>query len=280
MDKRAYILSSILVLLFVGALLTAPHSPSTLRQVVSDRFPQDAERRDNSETRARRIRQALEVRNKALGPELMPQATGMGDISTSNLDTQIVAYSDWVAQPWVRTVCEIGFAIGTSTIVYLESNPDVRVISFDTLTWNTKALEFVRGRYGHHRITMVTGLSEETLPASQGVYGKLCDIISIDGMHDKTVLADLRNFQPMANPERHVILADDCVPHAVFERLRAKKPNFNYFPDVWESWTKLDSEGFLRAHKYIVHGGEDDGGSEVFGFVKGWCEGEYNLNEK
>jgi predicted O-methyltransferase YrrM len=152
----------------------------------------------------------------------------MGDISTTNIDTQIDAYADWAAQPWVRTICEIGFAIGTSTITYLESNDRVRVVSFDVMGMDgasDAALAFVQERYGAERVSVVRGFSQETLPAKQHVLAGMCDMISVDGMHDITALTDLRNFKALANPRKHIILADDCVPHDVYNKKKEENPH-------------------------------------------------------
>jgi hypothetical protein len=53
---------------------------------------------------------------------------------------------------------------------------------------------------------------------------------------------------------------------------------FRYFPDVWNSWQQLVGEGQIRHGRYVIHGGDDTPVLESYsGNVKGWCEGEYEL---
>lgn len=85
------------------------------------------------ETSRKSVFRAFDARDAVLGAELLFAASGMGDISTAEGVDQIKAYSMLASKTWVKTVCEIAFAVGTSTITYLESNPHVRVITFDTM---------------------------------------------------------------------------------------------------------------------------------------------------
>lgn len=235
------------------------------------------------ELRRPAIERALQHRDAALGTELLPEQTKMGDISSSGVTDQIKRYSDWATQTWVRTVCEVGFAIGTSSIVYLESNPNLRVIAFDTMSIprnaSQKALLYLKARYGSHRINIIEGDSQFTLLSHLHTYGGICDLISVDGMHDMRAYTDILNFRPYASPSRHVLLADDCVSRNVYEKGKAYHPDLRWFGDVWESWRRLvDQDSVVRELAIHVHGGEEVPVVESFThFLKGWCEGEYIL---
>ena len=236
------------------------------------------------ETRGLGIKRALNHRDAELGHAFLPNRTGMGDIGSAGTMEQIRAYSEWARQPWVHTVCEIGFSIGTSAIVYLESNPNLRVVAFDTMSMpgnaGDKALDFLQKRYGRHRLVLVRGESQRTLLEQLHTYGGLCDIISVDGLHDARAYDDFVNFQPLANPHRHVLLADDCVPRTVYARVSAEHPNVCWSGDVWESWRRLvDDKGVVREMATYVQGGEAVPILESFSScLKGWCEGEYILD--
>jgi len=88
---------------------------------------------EDKDVRLKRIVEVLKLRDTYLGEQNLFASTGMGDIGTTGVSDQIEAYSNYTAQSWVKTVCEIGFSRGTSTITYLESNPNVRVITFDIM---------------------------------------------------------------------------------------------------------------------------------------------------
>lgn len=231
------------------------------------------------------IDRAFRHRDAALGEALLPSHTGNGDIASAGTYDQIRAYSDWAAQPWVKTVCEVGFATASSTIVYLESNPHLRVVAFDLMTIpgnaSQQALAFVSARYGGHRITIVEGDSQRTLTEYQRFYGELCDIISVDGAHDTQAYADFAQLRWYANPTRHVLLADDCVSRTVYEKVKLQRPNVMWFGGVWDSWRRIvDEEAQVREKATYVYGGEDEPWIEPFsGCLKGWCEGEYAFVE-
>ena len=238
------------------------------------------------EVRKAAIERSFRHRDAVLGPELLPNRTGNGDIASAGALDQIKAYSNWAAQPWVKTVCEVGFATGSSAIVYLESNPHLRVIAFDLMTIpgeaSQRALEYVQARYGAHRITIVEGESQRTLLQQQHAYGEVCDLISVDGAHDTRARVDFVNFRPFANPNRHVLLADDCVSRNVYEKVKVQRQKVMWFGDVWDAWRSVvDQSGIVKETATYVYGGEENPMLEAFsGCLKGWCEGEYVLEHK
>jgi len=240
--------------------------------------------RPSWEIRKAAIERSFRQRDAVLGPDLLPNRTGMGDIASAGVYDQIRAYSNWAAQPWVKTVCEIGFATGSSAIVYLESNPHLRVIAFDLMSIpgqaSHRALKYMQARYGAHRITIVEGESQNTLVQHQNFYGELCDLISVDGAHDTRAHVDFVNFRPYANPTHHVLLADDCVSRNVYHKVKALRPGVCWSGDVWDAWRGLvDKDRAVKETATYVYGGVKDPTLEEFsGCLKGWCEGEYVLD--
>jgi precorrin-6B methylase 2 len=106
-------------------------------------------------------------------------------------------YLSYASLPWVKTVCEVGFAGGHSTVVYMTANPNVTIYSFDNFHkrgLTSTAYEMLRGN-GH--ITLIEGDSTKTVPAFMEDHPDVyCDIISIDGAHHaKFPDTDLRNFK-------------------------------------------------------------------------------------
>ena len=95
---------------------------------------------------------------------------------------QANAYLKVVLNPWVKTICEVGFAGGHSTVVYLAAKPDTRVYSFDDAAKGqaTNAAEqFIQARYPG-RLTLTRGDSTVTVSqfAKQNPHVR-CDLISI-----------------------------------------------------------------------------------------------------
>jgi hypothetical protein len=275
-----------LMMLAMGAIALVLTRPGQLGLDISSTLRDDmVPSRLSWGIRKAAIERSFRHRDAVLGPGLLPNQTGMGDIASAGVYDQIRAYSDWAAQPWVKTVCEIGFATGSSAIVYLESNAHLRVIAFDLMSISgrasQRALEYVQARYGAHRITIVEGESQSTLIQHQRIYGELCDLISVDGAHDERAHADFMNFRPYANPAHHVLLADDCVSRNVYQKVKAQRPGVCWSGDVWDAWRGLvDKEGVVKETATYVYGGAKKPTLEEFsGCLKGWCEGEYVLDQ-
>ncbi|XVV01176.1 O-methyltransferase [Actinosynnema sp. CA-248983] len=109
-----------------------------------------------------------------------------------------------------RTIAEIGFNIGFSSIAFLESAPDARVVSFELDQRRSVALakEFVDVRYpGRHEL--VVGDSTGTVPAYSGARP---DLVFVDGGHTfEIAYADIVNARRLARPGA-VVVVDDVIP--------------------------------------------------------------------
>jgi predicted O-methyltransferase YrrM len=107
-------------------------------------------------------------------------------------------------------IAEVGFNAGFSSIAFLESSPDVTVVSFelDRRYAVELAKQFVDDRYpGRHEL--VIGTSLKTLPAYEP---DVFDLVFVDGGHEYEVAAaDIRNAARIAKPNGLVIV-DDLVP--------------------------------------------------------------------
>jgi predicted O-methyltransferase YrrM len=110
-------------------------------------------------------------------------------------------------------VAEIGFNVGFSSIAFLESSPEVDVVSFelDRRTAVELAKRFVDERYpGRHEI--VIGNSVETVPAYAESHGAPFDLVFVDGGHEyETARADIVNAGRIAKSGA-LIVVDDVIP--------------------------------------------------------------------
>ena len=133
----------------------------------------------------------------------------------------------------VESVCEIGFNVGHSTVIWLENNPNARLLSFDYCqnSCSQQVLLWMQRRYGK-RFTAICGDSTQTVPAfAQSHVAYTCDVVHIDGGHEgDTPLLDLYHMAPLANPLCHTLVMDDtgcsaayCVdPQRAWDRLNAR----------------------------------------------------------
>lgn len=119
----------------------------------------------------------------------------------------------------IRTICEIGFNVGHSSVVWLENNRDAVLYSFDFCgnVCTDAVVAFMRRRYGS-RFVLTCGDSRETVPAFARAHPEVrCDIMHVDGGHEGDVpLADLRNMRPLAHPAMHTLLMDDVACTAAY----------------------------------------------------------------
>jgi hypothetical protein len=145
-----------------------------------------------------------------LNEVLKPYPVGEGFVTQEPVEVQ--TYHGLAAQPWVKTICEIGFNAGHSSILFLMSNPQAMLVSFDLGRWpyTKPAVEFVERKFPG-RFIMVVGDSTETVPAFASQHPEIqCDLLVVDGGHEPNVaLADVTNMARMANPDRNVLVVDD-----------------------------------------------------------------------
>jgi len=134
--------------------------------------------------------------------------------------TEMQMMNQVVADQRIKTICETGFNGGHGTLRWLlHSNPQAHVYSFDlgAHPYSKPASKFLQDSFpGRHTATW--GDSTQTLPQfHQQNPNVLCNLIFVDGGHDKPVAAaDLKNFMAMADPSYNVVMIDDVTCSAVY----------------------------------------------------------------
>jgi predicted O-methyltransferase YrrM len=110
-------------------------------------------------------------------------------------------------------IAEIGFNVGFSSIAFLESSPEVSVVSFelDRRPAVELAKQFVDERYpGRHEL--VVGNSTETVPAYAERNGATFDLVFVDGGHElETAHADIVNARRLVR-QGALVVVDDVIP--------------------------------------------------------------------
>eukprot|EP01062_Namystynia_karyoxenos_P021806 TRINITY_DN1830_c1_g2_i1.p1 TRINITY_DN1830_c1_g2~~TRINITY_DN1830_c1_g2_i1.p1 ORF type:complete len:669 (+),score=195.02 TRINITY_DN1830_c1_g2_i1:144-2150(+) len=112
----------------------------------------------------------------------------------------------------LRQVCELGFNVGHSAVLWLEGAPDAKVISFDLGEATVRGvtlptMKMLRTVYGE-RFSYVLGDSLKTIPKYIEKHPDFrCDVILVDGSKDgEDRHKDLINFQKVAHADTVLIL--------------------------------------------------------------------------
>ena len=142
---------------------------------------------------------------------ITPLLTSMGYYKIEgNCDlnqTQVADLRELVRPDTIKTVMEIGFNAGHSAEVFLSTNPNVHVTSFDL--GNHDYTVIAKGYIDHvfpGRHTLILGDSAVTVPR---LPDQEFDLIFIDGDHEYPMAkADLENCRRLAHDTTLIILDD------------------------------------------------------------------------
>lgn len=140
-------------------------------------------------------------------------------------------------------IAEIGFNVGFSSLAFLESGPEVTVVSFELDRRHAVELakEFVDDRYpGRHEL--VIGNSLQTVPAYADEKPGTFDLVFVDGGHEYDVAsADIRNACRLARPGG-ILVVDDLTPW----HLWGAGPS--------QAWYEAIENGFIEPLESFVDG--------------------------
>lgn len=115
---------------------------------------------------------------------------------------------------------QVGFYCGQSAVVFLESNPKVKIIGFDDFSYpaGEACYNHLQHKYPG-RIRVDRGLSQNTIPAfieehtgADGVYkGPVCDLIRTDARPEYGLRReDFAALQPMTSCSTLILFNDVC----------------------------------------------------------------------
>jgi len=132
-----------------------------------------------------------------------------GNIASS--EKAMAMYFNVARGPTVKTICEVGFNAGHSAALFLNANPDARVIAFDIgqFQYTLGNLRLMKELFGN-RFDYVLGPSAESVPEFRRMFPDVtCDVISVDGDHSTAgTYADLVNFLDFASCRNWVLMDD------------------------------------------------------------------------
>ena len=127
------------------------------------------------------------------------------------LKKQCIAYQTLARLPFVKRICEIGFNAGHSAFIFLASNPNVSLVSFDLGRYPfTKVMaEHIQSLFPG-RFNIIYGDTTKTVPEANTTLYKACDMVIVDGGHTYEVAKqDLVNMRSLANPKHNLVVFDD-----------------------------------------------------------------------
>ena len=158
----------------------------------------------------------------------------------------------------IKRVLEIGFNGGHSAELFLSTNPNIELVSFDIGCHDYVSLgkNFIDQNYPN-RHELVIGDSLKTVP-KYSINKGLFDIIFIDGGHDyKVSKGDLINCKRLSHKDTIVIM-DDTMRKKVWKKPWNNGPN--------RAWDEGIKEGIIK-----------ELGSEDFEIGRGQSWGKYNI---
>lgn len=130
---------------------------------------------------------------------------------SQQIGDQVKFLTDIVNRPDTLMVMEIGFNAGHSAELFLKTNPDIKLVSFDIGIHDYVCIgkEYIDHMYPN-RHTLIIGDSTKTVPEYIESHPNVkFDIIFIDGGHSYEVAkADILNCAKLAHNETIVILDD------------------------------------------------------------------------
>lgn len=145
-----------------------------------------------------------------------------------------------VSRKGIVNVMEIGFNGGHSAELFLSSNGNVNVVSFDIGKWECveAGKKFIDAQYPErHRLVLGDSVETVVTYTCENPDEKF-DLIFIDGAHEyKTAKADLVNCRALAHKDTIVIMDDTMTELGQMQQ-------WNIGPNI--AWMEGQKEGFVE----------------------------------
>lgn len=117
------------------------------------------------------------------------------------------------SHPEIKTIGEVGFNVGMSSAVFLNTNPDIQVYSFDLGEWTYigKQKGLIDSLWPNRHMLMI-GDSRQSVPFFKSLVKEpLFDFVFIDGGHQGDIpYSDILNFLELLKPGGYLCIDDIC----------------------------------------------------------------------
>lgn len=130
---------------------------------------------------------------------------------------KLLSYWHLVRLPFVKHICETGFNMGFSTLLYLTAKNNTQIHSFDLGAHGyARPMAKVLQEQFPGRLEVTWGNSMQTVPTYHRMHPEIkCDFVVIDGGHSVGVArADYESFRSMASDINIVVMDDHPNLHA------------------------------------------------------------------
>ena len=152
-------------------------------------------------------------------------------------DAKAIYYKDMLMENSnIRTIAEIGFALGHSSDVYLNTRDDVEMVSFDIMYhwFNWIGKNYIDIKYPNRHI-LLSGDSLKTVPFFvKKNPGKTFDLVIVDGGNEYLwALQDIINMRSLSCPDTILIVDDielepvakayqECIENGLVEEIERR----------------------------------------------------------
>lgn len=166
-------------------------------------------------------------------------------LSCCRFPQQTLFYAANAASPSVRTLCEVGFGAGHSTLLYLSMNPNLTVYTFDIFElgpFQAAGADFIRRGPHGTRWHAFKGDSALTVPDFAAEHpGLTCDIVHVDGNHARPFpYLDLMNLGLLAHPYTVALIDDANDADTQADMARAVSEGIVFPPECMRAATTTD----------------------------------------
>jgi len=157
-----------------------------------------------------------------------------GNVCSRNTDQPLFIKNLLRSNSFISSIGEVGFNAGHSSLIFLDTKPNVHVYSFDIAShvYVHDAKHFINEHFPNRHF-LIKGDSTQTVPLFYATNPSIkFDLIFIDGGHRfEIALSDIQNMYNLAHKDTIVII-DDAHPGSNVQKAIAKCKEMKLIKDT------------------------------------------------